>query len=50
MLLTSYRLSSSVLITGHLVEGMFKGAPILLLTTAGVRSGKTRVNPLSTHT
>jgi deazaflavin-dependent oxidoreductase (nitroreductase family) len=26
---------------------MFKGAPILLLTTTGARSGQTRVNPLA---
>jgi deazaflavin-dependent oxidoreductase (nitroreductase family) len=32
---------------GTIVEGMFKGAPILLLTTTGARSGKTRVNPLA---
>ncbi|MBV9170793.1 MAG: nitroreductase family deazaflavin-dependent oxidoreductase [Chloroflexi bacterium] len=32
---------------GDIKEGMFKGAPILLLTTTGARSGKTRVNPLA---
>jgi deazaflavin-dependent oxidoreductase (nitroreductase family) len=32
---------------GEIKEGMFKGAPILLLTTIGARSGKTRVNPLA---
>jgi deazaflavin-dependent oxidoreductase (nitroreductase family) len=28
------------------VGGPFQGAPLLLLTTTGARSGKTRVNPL----
>jgi deazaflavin-dependent oxidoreductase (nitroreductase family) len=28
------------------VGGMFEGAPILLLTTTGARTGATRVNPL----
>jgi deazaflavin-dependent oxidoreductase (nitroreductase family) len=32
---------------GTFDEGMFKGEPILLLTTTGARSGKTRVHPLS---
>ncbi len=32
---------------GTIVEGMFKGLPILLLTTTGARSGKTCVNPLA---
>ena len=32
---------------GQIREGMFKGAPILLLTTTGARSGQTRVNPLA---
>jgi deazaflavin-dependent oxidoreductase (nitroreductase family) len=32
---------------GTIVEGVFKGAPILLLTTTGARSGKTRVSPLA---
>jgi deazaflavin-dependent oxidoreductase (nitroreductase family) len=30
---------------GH-VGGPFEGAPLLLLTTTGARSGKTRINPL----
>lgn len=34
---------------GTIVEGMFKDAPILLLSTIGVRSGKIRVTPLA-HT
>ena len=28
------------------VGGMFEGAPLLLLTTKGAKSGKTRVNPM----
>jgi deazaflavin-dependent oxidoreductase (nitroreductase family) len=32
---------------GTIVEGLFKGAPMLLLTTTGARSGKTRVTPLT---
>jgi deazaflavin-dependent oxidoreductase (nitroreductase family) len=28
------------------VGGVFEGAPLLLLTTTGARSGKTRVNPM----
>lgn len=32
---------------GTFTEGMLKDEPILLLTTTGARSGKTRVNPLS---
>src|SRR6476660_6818166 len=32
---------------GTMVEGMFKGAPLLLLHTTGARSGKVRVNPLA---
>jgi deazaflavin-dependent oxidoreductase (nitroreductase family) len=31
---------------GTLVEGRFKGAPILLLSTIGARSGTVRVTPL----
>ena len=34
---------------GTIVEGMFKDAPILLLSTTGARSGKIRVTPLA-HT
>jgi deazaflavin-dependent oxidoreductase (nitroreductase family) len=30
------------------VGGPFEGAPIVLLTTTGARSGQTRVNPLAT--
>jgi deazaflavin-dependent oxidoreductase (nitroreductase family) len=32
---------------GTMTEGPFKGVPLLLLTTTGARSGKTRVNPLA---
>jgi deazaflavin-dependent oxidoreductase (nitroreductase family) len=32
---------------GTMVSGMFKGAPLLLLTTTGARSGQTRINPLA---
>jgi deazaflavin-dependent oxidoreductase (nitroreductase family) len=32
---------------GSIVEGMFKDAPILLLSTTGARSGKIRVTPLA---
>src|SRR5438309_6743096 len=32
---------------GTIHSGMFKGARLLLLTTTGARSGKTRVNPLA---
>ena len=32
---------------GTMVEGLFKGAPVLLLTTTGARSGKARVTPLT---
>ncbi len=32
---------------GAIVEGLFKGAPVLLLTTTGARSGKTHVTPLT---
>lgn len=32
---------------GDIKEGMFKGAPLLLLTTTGARSGQQRVNPLA---
>ncbi len=32
---------------GGNVGGQFKGAPLLLLTTKGAKSGKTRVNPLA---
>jgi deazaflavin-dependent oxidoreductase (nitroreductase family) len=32
---------------GVITSGMFKGARLLLLTTTGARSGKTRVNPLA---
>ena len=32
---------------GTIVEGLFKGAPVLLLTTTGARSGKARVSPLT---
>src|SRR5436309_5104770 len=31
---------------GVITSGMFKGARLLLLTSTGARSGKTRVNPL----
>jgi deazaflavin-dependent oxidoreductase (nitroreductase family) len=32
---------------GTMVEGIFKGAPLLLLHTTGARSGQSRVNPLA---
>jgi deazaflavin-dependent oxidoreductase (nitroreductase family) len=32
---------------GQILEGMFKGAPLLLLITKGARSGQQRVNPLA---
>ena len=32
---------------GTMVSGMFKGAPLLLLTSAGAKSGQTRINPLA---
>jgi deazaflavin-dependent oxidoreductase (nitroreductase family) len=32
---------------GGNVGGQFKGAPLLLLTTKGAKTGKTRVNPLA---
>jgi deazaflavin-dependent oxidoreductase (nitroreductase family) len=32
---------------GTMVEGPFKGGPLLLLTTTGAKSGKTRTNPLA---
>src|SRR5579859_5605481 len=32
---------------GTMVSGMFKGAPLLLLTTTGAKSGQTRLNPLA---
>src|SRR5688572_24452001 len=32
---------------GVISSGMFKGARLLLLTTTGAKSGKTRVNPLA---
>jgi deazaflavin-dependent oxidoreductase (nitroreductase family) len=32
---------------GMIVEGLFKGAPVLLLTTTGARSGNARVTPLT---
>ncbi len=32
---------------GMIVEGLFKGAPMLLLTTRGARSGKAYVTPLT---
>jgi deazaflavin-dependent oxidoreductase (nitroreductase family) len=32
---------------GTMVSGMFKGAPLLLLTSKGARSGQTRINPLA---
>ena len=32
---------------GTISSGMFKGARLLLLTTTGAKSGKTRVNPLA---
>ena len=32
---------------GAIVEGLFKGAPVLLLTTTGARSGRARVTPLT---
>jgi len=32
---------------GTIVEGLFKGVPVLLLTTRGARSGKARVIPLT---
>jgi deazaflavin-dependent oxidoreductase (nitroreductase family) len=32
---------------GGQVGGQFKGAPLLLLTTKGAKTGKTRVNPLA---
>jgi deazaflavin-dependent oxidoreductase (nitroreductase family) len=31
---------------GTIVEGLFQGTPVLLLTTIGARSGNPRVNPL----
>jgi deazaflavin-dependent oxidoreductase (nitroreductase family) len=33
--------------SGRILEGPFKGAPILLLGTTGARSGKPRTNPLA---
>jgi deazaflavin-dependent oxidoreductase (nitroreductase family) len=33
--------------SGTIHEGPFKGAPILLLTTTGRRSGQERINPLA---
>jgi deazaflavin-dependent oxidoreductase (nitroreductase family) len=30
-----------------IVGGQFKGAPLLLLTTVGAKSGKSRINPLA---
>ena len=32
---------------GTIAEGLFKGAPMLLLTTSGARSGKAHVTPLT---
>ena len=32
---------------GQIQSGMFKGARLLLLTTTGAKSGKTRINPLA---
>jgi deazaflavin-dependent oxidoreductase (nitroreductase family) len=32
---------------GTILDGPFKGAPILLLSTTGKRSGRTRTNPLA---
>jgi deazaflavin-dependent oxidoreductase (nitroreductase family) len=32
---------------GEIKEGMFKGAPLLLLTTTGAKSAKTRVSPVA---
>ncbi|MGI9148870.1 MAG: nitroreductase family deazaflavin-dependent oxidoreductase [Chloroflexota bacterium] len=32
---------------GTMVSGMFKGAPLLLLTSTGAKSGQSRVNPLA---
>ena len=32
---------------GQILEGMFKGAPILLLTTTGAKSGTTYTTPLA---
>src|SRR5947208_9843897 len=32
---------------GKISSGMFKGARLLLLTTAGAKSGKERINPLA---
>jgi deazaflavin-dependent oxidoreductase (nitroreductase family) len=32
---------------GKISSGMFKGARLLLLTTTGAKSGKTRINPLA---
>jgi deazaflavin-dependent oxidoreductase (nitroreductase family) len=32
---------------GTMVSGMFKGAPLLLLTSTGAKSGQTRINPLA---
>ena len=32
--------------SGGKVAGQFEGAPMLLLTTVGAKSGKTRVNPM----
>jgi deazaflavin-dependent oxidoreductase (nitroreductase family) len=34
---------------GGKVSGQFAGAPLLLLTTVGAKSGKERVNPLAYH-
>lgn len=32
---------------GTMVSGMFKGAPLLLLTSKGAKSGQSRVNPVA---
>jgi deazaflavin-dependent oxidoreductase (nitroreductase family) len=32
---------------GTMIEGMFKGAPLLLLNTTGAKSGQPRINPLA---
>ncbi|HET7092772.1 MAG TPA: nitroreductase/quinone reductase family protein, partial [Thermomicrobiales bacterium] len=32
---------------GEIVRGMFKGAPLLLLTTTGAKSGQPRTTPLA---
>jgi deazaflavin-dependent oxidoreductase (nitroreductase family) len=32
---------------GAIAEGLFKGAPVLLLTTTGARSSKTHITPLT---